>query len=94
MHNPVISYEVGDDFLKFWYLAWEGKLDPFVLVLEGSIPNEKIKSEGYWAALGTNPADRPADHDMRMDRPSGAEGAGGGRRGHVRNQWWNPRYGR
>ena len=27
---------------------------PFVLVVEGSIPNEKIKSEGYWAALGTD----------------------------------------
>ena len=31
------------------------KLDPFVLVVEGSIPNEKIKKEGYWAALGTDP---------------------------------------
>ena len=27
---------------------------PFVLVVEGSIPNEKIKAEGYWAALGTD----------------------------------------
>ena len=44
VHNPVIAYETGDDFLKYWYLAWEGKLDPFVLVVEGSIPNEKIKS--------------------------------------------------
>jgi hydrogenase small subunit len=25
-----------------------------VLVVEGSIPNEKIKSEGYWAAMGTD----------------------------------------
>ena len=33
----------------------KGKLEPFVLVVEGSIPNEKIKKEGYWAALGTNP---------------------------------------
>jgi len=29
-------------------------IDPFVLVVEGSIPNEKIKSEGYWAALGSD----------------------------------------
>ena len=55
LHNPVISFEVGDDFLKYWYMASEGKLDPFVLVVEGSIPNEKIKKEGYWAALGTDP---------------------------------------
>jgi hydrogenase small subunit len=55
VHNPVIAYENGDDFLKYWYMAEQGRLDPFVLVVEGSIPNEKIKKEGYWAALGTNP---------------------------------------
>src|SRR6476469_9738933 len=56
LHNPVLAYENGDDFMKFFYRAWEGKLDPFVLVVEGSIPNEKIKKEGYWAAMGTDPA--------------------------------------
>jgi hydrogenase small subunit len=55
LHNPVLAYEVGGDFLKYWYQAEEGKLDPFVLVVEGSIPNEAIKDEGYWAALGTDP---------------------------------------
>jgi hydrogenase small subunit len=56
LYNPVLAYEVGDDFMKYWYMAEEGKLDPFVLVLEGSVPNERIKSEGYWAAMGTDPA--------------------------------------
>ena len=41
--------------MTWWYKAERGELDPFVLVVEGSIPNEKIKSEGYWAALGTDP---------------------------------------
>ena len=54
LHNPVLAYVVGDDFMKFWHMAAEGKLDPFVLVMEGSVPNEKIKKEGYWAALGTD----------------------------------------
>ena len=55
LHNPVLAYEVGDDFLKAFYQAEEGKLEPFVLVVEGSIPNEKIHGkEGYWAALGTD----------------------------------------
>ena len=54
LHNPVLAYENGDEFMKFWYQAEEGRLDPFVLVVEGSIPNEKIKKEGYWAALGTD----------------------------------------
>src|ERR1700726_62330 len=55
LHNPVLAYENGDDFLKYWYQAEQGKLEPFVLVVEGSIPNENIKKEGYWAALGTDP---------------------------------------
>ena len=56
LHNPVLAYEQGgDSFMSWWYKAERGELDPFVLVVEGSIPNEKIKSEGYWAALGTDP---------------------------------------
>jgi hydrogenase small subunit len=54
LHNPVLAYETGDDFLKYWHMAAKGQLEPFVLVVEGSIPNEKIKKEGYWAALGTD----------------------------------------
>jgi hydrogenase small subunit len=56
LHNPVLAYENGDDFMKYWYMAEKGRLEPFVLVVEGSLPNEKIKREGYWAALGTDPA--------------------------------------
>src|SRR6201992_376028 len=55
LHNPVLAYEVGDDFMKYWYQAEQGLIDPFVLVVEGSIPNETIKAEGYWAALGNDP---------------------------------------
>ena len=55
LHNPVLAYENGDDFMKFWFEAAAGRLDPFVLIMEGSVPNEKIKSEGYWAAMGTDP---------------------------------------
>jgi hydrogenase small subunit len=54
LHHPVLAYEVGDDFMKYWCMAEVGQLDPFVLVLEGSIANESIKSEGYWAAMGTD----------------------------------------
>ena len=54
LHNPVLAVEVGDDFMKAFYEAEAGRLDPFVLVVEGSIPNEKVKREGYWAAMGTD----------------------------------------
>ncbi|HMF19711.1 MAG TPA: hypothetical protein VKE98_21075 [Gemmataceae bacterium] len=53
-HNPVLAYNVGDSFLQTFHRAAEGKLDPFVLVVEGSIPDEKNKQEGYWAAFGTD----------------------------------------
>src|ERR1700686_1550705 len=52
LHNPVLAWEVGDDFMKFFYDAEAGSLGPFILVVEGSIPNEGIKTEGYWAAMG------------------------------------------
>jgi hydrogenase small subunit len=54
LHNPVLAYEVGDDFMKYFYQAERGEIDPFVLVVEGSIPNEQIKDQGYWAAQGTD----------------------------------------
>jgi hydrogenase small subunit len=52
--NPFLSFENGDDFLARFHLAAAGKVDPFILVVEGSIPNEKNKDEGYWASLGTD----------------------------------------
>ena len=54
IHNPVVAYENGDEFLENFYRAADGNLDPFVLVVEGSIPNETIKNEGFWAAIGTD----------------------------------------
>ncbi|HKX32109.1 MAG TPA: hydrogenase expression protein HypE, partial [Blastocatellia bacterium] len=53
-HNPLYSYANGDEFMQYLYRAQEGRLDPFVLVIEGSIPNEEIKEEGYWAAFGVD----------------------------------------
>src|SRR5437879_7656166 len=48
LHNPVLAYENGDEFMQFFYDAEKGLIDPFVLVVDGSIPNEKIKQEVYW----------------------------------------------
>ena len=54
VHNPVLAFEQGDEFMQAWYDAEAGKLDPFVLILEGSLPNEKLSGNGYFAALGNN----------------------------------------
>ncbi len=53
-HNPFYSYENADEFMRLLELAEAGKLDPFILIIEGSIPNEQIKDEGYWATLGVD----------------------------------------
>jgi hydrogenase small subunit len=57
LHNPLLAYEVGDDFMRRFHEAADGSAErPFILVVEGSIPNEAIKSEGYWAGFGQDPA--------------------------------------
>jgi hydrogenase small subunit len=56
LHNPVLAMENGDEFLRRFRLAAEKKLGPFILVVEGSIPDETNKEEGYWASFGTDPA--------------------------------------
>ena len=56
LHNPVLAYANGDDFLAPFHAATAGRLGPYVLVVEGSIPSEKVKEEGYWAAFGNDPA--------------------------------------
>ena len=60
MHWPLIDFECGpeqgaDTFIEWWHKADRGELEPFVLVVEGSIPNEAIKAEGYWCGFGNNP---------------------------------------
>lgn len=56
LHHPLLAYENGSEFLRFFHEAAAGIEDPFVLVVEGSIPNERNKSEGYWAGFGTDEA--------------------------------------
>src|SRR6202012_3467503 len=55
LHTPFLAYENGEQFMNYFYEAEKGLLEPFVLVVEVSIPNETIKKEGYWSAMGTSP---------------------------------------
>jgi hydrogenase small subunit len=54
LHNPVLAYRNGADFLEVFDRAARGLVAPFLLVVEGSIPNEKNKAEGYWAGFGVD----------------------------------------
>lgn len=56
LHNPVLAYENGDEFLEILRQAADGRLGHFILVVEGSVPDESNKAEGYWAAMGNDPA--------------------------------------
>jgi hydrogenase small subunit len=55
IYNPLLAYETGEEFMRAFCRAAAGELDPFILVLEGSVPNEQINGDGHWAALGVDP---------------------------------------
>ena len=71
-HWPLIEYSLGgSEFIKHFSKAERGELDPFVLVLEGSIPNEEIKKEGYFTGFGNAPGtDQPITFSGWIDRLS------------------------
>jgi len=52
--HPTLMVPHGERALEPVRAAIEGKLDPFVLLLEGSIPSEDVakKSGGFWCAVG------------------------------------------
>src|ERR1700674_3960753 len=52
--NAFLAYENGEEFMSRFHRASRGELAPFILVVEGSIPDEKNKAEGYWATFGTD----------------------------------------
>ena len=60
LHNPVLGPANADDFLRPFREAAAGRSPrPFILVVEGSIPNERTAGEGSWAALGIDDRGQP-----------------------------------
>ncbi|MGP4021937.1 hydrogenase expression protein HypE [Actinomadura sp. 3N407] len=55
LHNKVLAYENGAEFMEVFHRAAQGELEPFIFVVEGSIPNENINGDGYWTAMGNDP---------------------------------------
>ena len=58
LHNKVLSPTLGgEEFLTPFRAAARGEAAlPFVLVIEGSIPNENINGDGYWTSFGNDEA--------------------------------------
>ncbi len=81
LHHPVLSVEVGHEFMKAYHLAKEGKLGaPYVVIYEGSVANEDIAQAhgGYWSGMGSQtsadgtPQPIPTAHWLRDLAPGAA----------------------
>ncbi|MEU4679994.1 hydrogenase expression protein HypE, partial [Micromonospora sp. NPDC023737] len=57
LYNKVLSPSLGgEDYLVPFRAAARGELSPFVLVIEGSVPNQNIIEDGgYWTSFGNDP---------------------------------------
>ena len=69
LHNALLAMENGADFLKAWYDAEDDRLDPFVLVVEGAIGDERLSGDGHWTGFGVDPYDgQPITVNEWIDR--------------------------
>ena len=65
LHHTVLSVEAGDAFIQPFRDAWNGTLeDPYVVVAEGSIADERIaaRTGGYFSAMGTEVPPEGGEH--------------------------------
>ena len=71
LHNKVLSpCPGGEEFLAPFRAAVAGDLAPFILVIEGSIPNQNIiEGDGYWTSFGNDvTTGRPLTVNWWIDR--------------------------
>lgn len=52
--HPLLAYESGEDFLSTFREAAADKIGDFILVVEGSIPDESLAENGYFASFGND----------------------------------------
>jgi hydrogenase small subunit len=53
LHHPVLAMEWGEDYVEEMHAAERGERDPYAIVIEGSVPNERlIDGGGYFIAQG------------------------------------------
>jgi hydrogenase small subunit len=69
LHHPVLSIGAGTDFVRPFQAAADGTLGaPYVVVLEGSVPDDQAlpEDQGYYSAMGAG----GFDPDSRTDQPN------------------------
>lgn len=68
LHHYVLQLEAGDHYIRTLEVAEQGKLDgPYVIVYEGSIPDETLTAEGEpFAGEGSLPLWAPSEERRRV----------------------------
>jgi hydrogenase small subunit len=65
LHHPVLSIGAGAEFVRPFHDAKNGELGaPYVVVMEGSIPDDQSLAEGYFSAMGAGGFDPDSDTDQ------------------------------
>jgi len=69
-YHATIMAPWGDEALKAVDAAERGELGPFVMILEGAIPDETIAkaSGGYWCVIGEDEDGKPITFSERIDK--------------------------
>ncbi|MBA2754217.1 MAG: hydrogenase expression protein HypE [Chloroflexia bacterium] len=71
LHHPVTSVEHGHAFIRNYEMAANGELNaPYVIIFEGSVPDESIAAEtgGFWCAMGSETIPKPIPTTTWLDR--------------------------
>ena len=84
----------GDDFLEWFFKADRGQARPVRPGRRRLDPQREDQGRGLLGGVRHRPEHRPADHDLRVDRPAGAQGAGRVAVRHLRHLRRHPRDGR
>lgn len=68
--HSTIMLPWGEEALQTVKAAERGELDPFVLILEGAIPDESKAEQqgGFWCVLGEDEEGNPVTFNERVDR--------------------------
>jgi hydrogenase small subunit len=67
LHHPVLSVGAGAEFIRAFRAAADGELGaPYVVVLEGSVPDDQRfpENEGYFSAMGAGGFDPESESDQ------------------------------
>jgi hydrogenase small subunit len=65
LHHPVLSVSAGAEFVRPFRDAVNGELGaPYVVVLEGSVPDDQALPEGYFSAMGAGGFDPESESDQ------------------------------